>query len=44
MEPLINSRVHEFCPFVNKDEKCFFYTSNQDIYWVDATILNGFKS
>ncbi len=44
MEPLINSRVHEFCWFVSKDGKYSFFTGNQHIYWVNATILESFKS
>lgn len=39
----INTENHELCPFVSKDGKYFFYTSNQDIYWVDATIMKGFR-
>ena len=39
----INTTGHEFCPFVTKDGKYFFYTSNKDIYWVDAAILKGFR-
>ncbi len=43
MGPLINTKNHELCPFVTKDGKYFFYTSNKDIYWVDAKILDQFK-
>ncbi|GMN04984.1 hypothetical protein MTsPCn5_03720 [Croceitalea sp. MTPC5] len=43
MGTLINSRGHELCPFVSKDGKYFFYTSNQDIYWVDARILEHYR-
>ncbi len=43
MGTLINSRGHELCPFVSKDGKYFFYTSNQDIYWVDAAILENYR-
>lgn len=39
----INTKNHELCPFVSKDGKYFFYTSNQDIYWVDAKILERYK-
>ena len=35
----INTAGHELCPFVTKDGKLFFYTSNQDIYWVSTAIL-----
>ncbi|GMN11591.1 hypothetical protein MTsPCn9_25310 [Croceitalea sp. MTPC9] len=43
MGGLINSKKHELCPFVTKDGKYFFFTSNQDIYWVDATILKNYR-
>ncbi len=43
MGAVINTTGHELCPFVTKDEKYFFYTSNQDIYWVDASIINSLK-
>lgn len=39
----INNEHHQLCPFVSKDRKYLFYTSNQDIYWVDAGIINTFK-
>lgn len=39
----INTNHHELCPFVTKDGKYFFYTSNQDIYWVDAKILERYR-
>ncbi|MHA7058125.1 hypothetical protein ACWGOQ_0012965 [Aquimarina sp. M1] len=39
----INSENHELCPFVTKDGKYFFYTSNQDIYWVNASIINQYR-
>ncbi len=39
----INTKNHELCPFVSKDGKYLFYTSNQDIYWVSAEIINLMK-
>lgn len=36
----INTQGHELCPFVTPDGKFLFYTSNQDIYWVDLGIIN----
>lgn len=39
----INSGSHELCPWVTKDGKYFFYTSNQDIYWVTTEILKQKK-
>jgi len=39
----INDQHHQLCPFVTKDGKYFFYTSNQDIYWVSTKILKSFR-
>lgn len=39
----INTENHELCPFVSKDGKFLFYTSNQDIYWVSAKIIDEIK-
>lgn len=39
----INTEGHELCPFVSNDGKYFFYTSNQDIYWVSTEVLLGLK-
>jgi Tol biopolymer transport system component len=39
----INTELHELCPFVSRDGKYFFYTSNKDIYWVDARIIEGLR-
>ena len=39
----INTEGHELCPFVMKDGKYFFYTSNKDIYWVSTAILEDYK-
>ncbi|MEO0339627.1 MAG: serine hydrolase, partial [Bacteroidota bacterium] len=43
MGPKINSTGHELCPFVSQDGKYFFYTSKEDIYWVDAKIIQDLK-
>lgn len=43
MGPLINTLGHELCPFVTKDGKYFFFTSNEDIFWVDATVLAAYR-
>lgn len=37
----INTEGHELCPFVTKDGKYLFYTSNQDIYWVSTEIFKS---
>ena len=39
----INTTGHELCPFVTRDGKYLFYTSNQDIYWVDSTVIDDLK-
>ena len=44
MGDTINSRGHELCPFVSQDGKYLFYTSRQDIYWVDAKILETYRN
>lgn len=44
MGEIINTEGHELCPFVTKDGKYFFYTSNKKIYWVDAKIIDSLKN
>ncbi|MDF1695510.1 MAG: hypothetical protein P1U56_06745 [Saprospiraceae bacterium] len=39
----ISTENHELCPFVSPDGKFFFYTSNQDIYWVSTEIFDDYK-
>ncbi len=39
----INTEKHELCPFVSKDGKYFFYTSDQDIYWVSSKVIEELK-
>ena len=39
----INTEKHELCPFVTKDGKYLFYTSNNDIYWVSTKILDNYR-
>ena len=43
MGATINSENHELCPFVSKDGKYLFYTSNQDIYWVSSKIIDELR-
>lgn len=43
MGKTINTEGHELCPFVTPDGKYLFYTSNQDIYWVDASVINKLR-
>lgn len=44
MDDTINTSGHELCPYVTADGKYFFYTSNQDIYWVEASILEQYRT
>ena len=39
----INTTNYEYCPFVTKDGKYLFYTSNQDIYWISSDIIKHIK-
>ncbi len=39
----VNTTNHELCPFVSADGKYLFYTSDQDIYWVDAGIIEEIR-
>lgn len=39
----INTQNYEYCPFVSKDGKYLFYTSNQDIYWVSTELIRQIK-
>lgn len=43
MGPKINTDGHELCPFVSLDGKYFFYTSREDIYWVDAEVIEDLR-
>ena len=43
MGNVINTANYEFCPFVTKDGKYFFYSGNKDIYWVDAKVIDGLR-
>lgn len=40
----INTGFHELCPFVTRDGQYLFFTRNQDIYWVDANIIEKIKA
>jgi hypothetical protein len=43
MGPLINSPEIDYCPMVTPDGKVFFFSRGDDIYWVDADILEQFR-
>ncbi|MEL6389638.1 MAG: hypothetical protein AAFQ02_05715 [Bacteroidota bacterium] len=36
---LYNTDDQELCPYITPDQKYFFYTSAQDIYWVSAKFI-----
>lgn len=40
----INTVHHELCPFVTADGKYFFYTSDEDIYWVETKIFEKIRN
>ncbi len=39
----INDEFHQLCPFVSRDGKYLFFTSNQDIHWVSAGIIDSYR-
>ena len=39
----VNGLVSEYCPFVTSDGKYFFYTKQNDIYWIDAGFINELR-
>ncbi|MBX2876967.1 MAG: amidohydrolase family protein [Saprospiraceae bacterium] len=43
MGTAVNNDKHQLCPFVSRDGKYLFFTSDQDIYWIDAAIINTLK-
>ena len=40
----INSKHHELCPFVTADGQYFFYTSDEDIYWIHTQVFDELRS
>ncbi|MEO0423575.1 MAG: hypothetical protein AAF184_14655 [Pseudomonadota bacterium] len=43
MGDVINSSDIDYCPAVTPDGKYFFFSRGDDIYWVDAQILEQFR-
>ncbi|MEO1027606.1 MAG: polysaccharide deacetylase family protein, partial [Pseudomonadota bacterium] len=39
----INTAAHELCPFVSADGKALYFTSNEDLYVVDTSILDQYR-
>jgi|GEM_PF-2331648 len=44
-EPItgINTERHELCPYITADGSTLYYTSDQDIYRVDASIIEAYR-
>ena len=36
----INTTTRDFCPYISRDGKYFFFSSNRDVKWVKAEALN----
>ncbi|MEO1244220.1 MAG: polysaccharide deacetylase family protein [Pseudomonadota bacterium] len=43
MGPRINTQHHELCPYVSRDGRYLFYTSNEDIRWLDAAVIDELR-
>ncbi|TBW26540.1 PD40 domain-containing protein [Gramella sp. KN1008] len=43
MGSAINNKNHQLCPFVTRDGKNLFYTSDNDIYWVSSKVIDELK-
>jgi len=43
MGEAINNKHHQLCPFVDRDNKFLFFTSNRNIYWVNAEIIDLYR-
>ena len=39
----INSEHHENCPILSPDGKFLFFTRNDDIFWLDASVIRSMK-
>lgn len=40
----INDELHQLCPFVSADGKYLFFTSDKDIYWVEASVIDNYRN
>lgn len=40
---VINTAGHELCPYITADGSTLYYTSNQDIYRIDASIIDALR-
>jgi len=41
--PEINTKHGELCAFVSRDNNYLFFSRNDDIYWVDAKIIEKLR-
>ena len=41
--PNINSANHEICPVISPDKKFLFFLSGENVYWVDAKIIDELR-
>ncbi|UCE08710.1 MAG: PD40 domain-containing protein, partial [bacterium] len=39
----VNTSGYDYCPFVTSDGKYFFFSKNNDLYWVDAKFIEALK-
>ena len=39
----INTESQDYCPFVTRDGRYLFFSSNRDIYWVDASVIDTYR-
>ena len=40
MDPSVNSAAYDFCAMLSQDVRFLFLTANNDIYWVDAKVID----
>jgi hypothetical protein len=40
----VNTPATNFCPAVSPDGKYIFFSTNRDIYWVSAQVLEGLRA
>ncbi|MEJ7646112.1 MAG: hypothetical protein WKF87_16070 [Chryseolinea sp.] len=39
----VNTETNDFCPYVSPDGKYFFYSSQNDIYWVSSEVIRELR-
>ena len=43
MGATINTEHQDYCPFVTRDGRYLFFSSNGDIYWMDAAVIETYR-